>query len=452
VGLLGPDEPRYASIGRAMARTGDYVTPRLDGAPWFEKPPLLYWLVAAGHKAGLGDDLAPRVPLVLFSCAYLVLQFFALWRLLGGRIAWIATLILPATAGWAAYSQIGVTDLPLAVTFTSTVWLGLLAWRGGQPKYFAAAGVCFGLALLAKGLVPGVLILPLLVALWRRWKGLLLAGALALVVAGPWYGAMLARHGQLFFDDFIVKHHFSRFSSTALQHVQPWWFYLPVLLAGLFPWVAALGEGCKRWWTEPVQRMILVVFLFGLAFFSLSTNKLPGYILPLVPLAVTLVACGLAEAREAGWGLSLAAALLGLCPVIAGLLPEALLLGLRHATLREINWAWFAVSVPVSAAVWILESKQRRVAACAVVSLATLGGLMGVKESVAPALDNLVSARGLARRVHVREADTCVDSLHRSLRYGLNYYTAAPLPDCGDEARRFAIRQKPRALPRVEPR
>src|SRR5579862_3977191 len=71
MGLYGPDEPRYASIGREMARTGDLVTPRLDGRPWFEKPPLLYWMIATGFRLGLSSDLAPRVPVALLSVAFL---------------------------------------------------------------------------------------------------------------------------------------------------------------------------------------------------------------------------------------------------------------------------------------------------------------------------------------------------------------------------------------------
>src|ERR1700677_734059 len=68
-GLIGPDDPRYAAIGRAMAATGDWITPRLWGAPWFEKPALLFWMTGAGFKAGLGVDLAPRLPVAIASVA-----------------------------------------------------------------------------------------------------------------------------------------------------------------------------------------------------------------------------------------------------------------------------------------------------------------------------------------------------------------------------------------------
>src|SRR5579863_3611863 len=82
-GLLGPDEPRYAAIGREMAETGDWITPRLYGKPWFEKPALLYWLTAAGFNAGLGDDLAPRLPVAVVSAGFLIFYFFNLRRQFG---------------------------------------------------------------------------------------------------------------------------------------------------------------------------------------------------------------------------------------------------------------------------------------------------------------------------------------------------------------------------------
>src|SRR5581483_7715175 len=93
-GMLGPDEPRYAAIGREMARTGDWITPRLWGEPWFEKPALLYWMTALGFRLGLGDDAAPRLPVAVVSVTFLVLFFFILRRQLGERPALFATVVL----------------------------------------------------------------------------------------------------------------------------------------------------------------------------------------------------------------------------------------------------------------------------------------------------------------------------------------------------------------------
>ncbi|MGB9606551.1 MAG: ArnT family glycosyltransferase, partial [Bryobacteraceae bacterium] len=153
-GLLGPDEPRYAWIAREMARTGDWVTPKLWGQPWFEKPPLTYWMMALAFRCGLGDDLAPRLPVALASLLFLASYRHALAREFGPRAATFATLILGTSAGWLAYSRIGVTDIPLAVTFSGAM-LAALPWLArGDRRLLPLAAALLGLAVLAKGLVP----------------------------------------------------------------------------------------------------------------------------------------------------------------------------------------------------------------------------------------------------------------------------------------------------------
>src|ERR1700722_12629975 len=99
-GMLLPDEPRYASIGREMARSGDWITPRLWGQPWFEKPPLLYWMSGIGFRLGLGPELAPRLGVALMATAFLVFYWWILNREFGCRPAWFATLILGTCGGW----------------------------------------------------------------------------------------------------------------------------------------------------------------------------------------------------------------------------------------------------------------------------------------------------------------------------------------------------------------
>ncbi len=109
---LDPDEPRYASIGREMARSGDWITPRLNGAGWFEKPPLLYWMTATATKLGLRDEWAARLPVALLSLAFLAFFYAILEREFNARIALMATAILGTSTGWIGYSFAAVTDLP----------------------------------------------------------------------------------------------------------------------------------------------------------------------------------------------------------------------------------------------------------------------------------------------------------------------------------------------------
>lgn len=121
VGLLGPDEPRYAAIGREMARSGDWITPRLWGEPWFEKPALLYWLTGLAFRAGLNPDLAPRLPVAIIGVAFLVFYYVILRREFGERAAWLATAILGTSAAWLGFSAIAVTDLPMSAAFSAAM-------------------------------------------------------------------------------------------------------------------------------------------------------------------------------------------------------------------------------------------------------------------------------------------------------------------------------------------
>src|SRR5690348_16232065 len=106
MGMYSADEPRYASIGREMARSGDFITPRLWGEGWYEKPPLLYWIIAAGFRAGLSNDIAPRVPVALFSVAFLVAFCWIVRREFGATVAAYSTMMLATAFLWIAYSEI----------------------------------------------------------------------------------------------------------------------------------------------------------------------------------------------------------------------------------------------------------------------------------------------------------------------------------------------------------
>lgn len=451
VGLLGPDEPRYAFIGREMARSGDWLTPRLWGEPWFEKPPLLYWMTAAGFRLGLGPELAPRLPVAILSVLFLFCQWLLLRRLLDARIAWLATFVNTASAGWIAYSKIGVTDLPLAVFFHSAVLLSWLSAQTRAPAVRYAAAACLAAAVLAKGLVPLVLFLPVCWFLRRQWRAWTAPAVLFLLLAAPWYALLSWLHGRAFVDEFFLRHHLSRFASDELQHVQPFWFYLPVAAGGLFPWIPALLAAGRRIWDDHRLRIPWAVFLFGFVFFSISRNKLPGYLLPLWPSLCILLAAALAAAPRAGRPLFWTVMLAGLSPAAAALLPEALMYGITKARIQGAAWEYFAALLPAALAVWWLDSRGRRAAAAALTACAAAAGFVFIQLSAAPALDQVVSARGLWRKASARQDEICIERLHRAWRYGLAYYAGAPLPDCAASPRPLLIDQPPGGLPRLLP-
>jgi 4-amino-4-deoxy-L-arabinose transferase-like glycosyltransferase len=451
VGLLGPDEPRYAFIGREMARSGEWLTPRLWGEPWFEKPPLLYWMTAAGFRLGLGPELAPRAPVALLSVFFLLGQWLLLRKLLDERTAWLASLINATSAGWVAYSKLGVTDLPLAACFQMAVLMSWLALEMRAPAARYGAAACLAAAVLAKGLVPLVLFLPVLWFLRkdaRAWAG---PAALFLLLAAPWYATMTWMHGRAFLDEFFLRHHFSRFTSAELQHVQPFWFYAPVAMAGLLPWTPALMAVRRRAWLADRLRIPLLIFVFGFIFFSISRNKLPGYLLPVWPSLCILLAGGLVQAPRASRPLFWTVMLAGLSPAAASMLPEALLYGVTNAQFAAAGWQAFVLLLPVALGVWWLDLRGRRAAAAAITACAAAAGFASMQAAAAPALDQIVSARGLWRLVAPRKDEVCIGRLHRAWRYGLAYYAGAPLPDCVSSPRPLVIDQPPEGLPRLLP-
>ena len=453
-GLVGPDEPRYASIGREMARSGDWITPRLWGQPWFEKPALLYWMQAAAFRLDLGPELAPRLPIAILAAAFLAFFWWILQREFGPRPAAMATLILASSGAWVACSQLGVTDMPLAVSFSAAMLLALPWIARRDTTFLPLAAVLMGLAVLAKGLVPVALAFPLF---WRKaaWRDLLRPRVTLpfLAVSLPWYALCWMRNGREFLIGFFWRQHFERMVSGALLHVQPWWFYLPVLLASLLPWAPLLALlGRRSAWRDPRRLFLLAWLVFGLVFFSIAANKLPGYLLPLLPAAAVLMGLALEEAEAAGARVCLAfsAVLLVFFPMAAPILPAAVARGLSRAPHPLFQWSWL-LPIALAALVWLLEARARRVAAVVAIAAGAAVGTVYLKHSAVPALDREASARSLWGEVEGRAARTCVEPIHRNWRYGLNYYSVVPLPDCSSDPRPWHIRQLPGERPFFEP-
>jgi 4-amino-4-deoxy-L-arabinose transferase-like glycosyltransferase len=444
VGFLAPDEPRYASIGREMAASHDFITPRLDQKPWFEKPPLVYWMVALGRFAHLPDEWAARLPVVLTSLIFLAFFYTVLEQEFSRRVAFAATAILSTSAGWVAYSSVAVNDLPMTVALSAAMLVALFQTRR-ESGYLA--GALLGLAILAKAFVPLVLFVPVfLIARRTRWTMIL--GCL--VVAAPWHLLAWARNGGAFWQDYLWKQQILRFFSPSLAHVQPFWYYLPVLLAGLFPWTPLAALLIRRKTFEDVRvRFLIAWILFALVFFSVARNKLPGYVLPLLPPLAIVFAIGLDRAGTARkWWIASAALPLILLPAIIPALPDALLSGIRNT---PIHWPAIAAGLPfamLAIAAWWLAWRQNASAAMAVIFAGAIVGLVYVKVKAFPILDDRVSVRAFFRQHSTEITGACIDDgVRREWRYGLNYYAGREIQDCtpadrvrvGEQARRLVI-------------
>lgn len=422
VGFIGPDEPRYASIGREMAASHDFITPRLDHRPWLEKPPLLYWMVALGRVLHLPDEWAARLPVALASLIFLAFFFLTLQREFSMRIALAATAILATSAGWIAYSSVAVTDLPMAALFWAAM---LIAMFDTHREQGYLAGALLGLAVLAKAFVPLVLFVPAFL-ISRRKRLPMLAGCI--IVAAPWHLLAWAHNGAAFWQDYFWKQQVARFFTPALEHVQPFWFYIPVLLLGLFPWTPLAGLLALRKTYEDVRvRFLLAWLLYALVFFSAARNKLPGYMLPLLPaLAIVLAVALDRTAAHRKWWLMASALTLVALPAVAALLPEALLSGIRRAPLNFTPGVPFVI---FAAAAWWLAWRERPNLAIAAVVAGIAIGLFYVKWKAFPALDDRVSVRQFWR-ANASPTVCIADGVRREWRYGLDYYAARELPAC----------------------
>jgi 4-amino-4-deoxy-L-arabinose transferase-like glycosyltransferase len=315
IGFVGPDEPRYAWIARDMAETGDWVTPRLYGKPWFEKPPLFYWSAAVCFKLLGVSEAAARLPSAISALlATLALAWLTL-RLYGAETARWLLLLLPTTVGIIGFSHAAATDMPFSGMLTiamvcAAVVVGLTRNENSPilPRTPWLALILFGFflgsAVLAKG--PAAIILSSgAVFFWalftKRWRDafrLFHPAAIAAfcVTALPWY-TLCAHRNPDFFRIFIIEHNFKRFLTPEFQHFQPFWFYGAVVTIALLPWTAlalwSLVVGSVQFTRlkhiSPNSLFFLSWVLFCLGFFTISRSKLPGYILPAIPAMVVLM-------------------------------------------------------------------------------------------------------------------------------------------------------------------
>ncbi len=313
--LLGPDEPRYTQVAREMFERRDWITPMLGGHNWFEKPALLYWLqITSFNVFGVGE-FAARFGSALFGLGTIL----SLWFI--GRAAtshrdlsrYIA-LVAATSIGLIVFSRGASFDI--IVTFPITAALCSYFYFERTKKIAPLAGfyIFIGLSLIAKGLIGMVFpfaIVSFYHILARKIPGktliisLFWGTAVSAIVASAWYLPVYLQNGWEFVDEFIIQHHFQRFTSNKYQHPQPFYFFWWVLPLMTFPWLPfffgrvwkqlniALGRIDQ---TEDVvsdSRLDLFAIawlLVPLVFFSFSGSKLPGYILPAVPGALILTA------------------------------------------------------------------------------------------------------------------------------------------------------------------
>jgi 4-amino-4-deoxy-L-arabinose transferase-like glycosyltransferase len=329
--LANPDEGRYSEIAREMALSGDWVTPRLNGIKYFEKPPLQYWATAGIFRAFGEGEVTARLYVALCGLATILVAAYASRRL-GSPVTRRGTVVaLFSSPYFMALGTIVTLDMGVTLWITATFCAFILAeqaFERGSPSargWVAAAWACMALATLSKGLIGVVFIAAAVffhIVLRRdlsvlRRLGWAYGVPIFLAIAAPWFVAVSARNPE-FAQFFFVHEHFQRFLTHEARRVEPWWFFLPIVAFGFLPWSFAMPAAIADAWRAEAGRrfqplrVALAWSAFVVLFFSVSGSKLPAYVLPVFPILGIVLGRYLAVAPPrrlalwAAWGAALA--------------------------------------------------------------------------------------------------------------------------------------------------
>jgi 4-amino-4-deoxy-L-arabinose transferase-like glycosyltransferase len=372
VTLFDVDEAVFSEATKEMLLSGNWITPTYDGVNRYDKPILFYWMMAASYKAFGINELGARFPSAAAGVILALALFLFLRKVLGERKAFHGAMAFTLSLYFFVYSHAAVTDMVLTLFITLSLFSFFLASsegerRGKRRSYTYGFYLFSALAFLTKGLIGivfpfGIAIVYLFVTEKTRGvKRVLDAGGIALfvLISAPWYVAEFAVNGKEFLMQFFVKHHFERYLDVISGHRGPVYYYIPVLIVGLLPWVSFLPAGIRNVFRDlrkvggnatagqreesRLNLFAFVWFVLIILFFSFSTTKLPNYILSAVPAAIILIASGMTE-QDARWrkiSQGIAAAL-SLSAGIAFVLSGRYLL---KAGITDTNWTILVAAI-----------------------------------------------------------------------------------------------------------
>jgi 4-amino-4-deoxy-L-arabinose transferase-like glycosyltransferase len=394
--LVKPDEGRYAEIPREMVVSGDWTTPRLNELKYFEKPPLQYWATAVAYKVFGEHQWTSRLWAALTGFLGVLLAWFAGTRLFGRQAGIYAALLLGSSMLYSMMAHINTLDMGVTFFITLGIFSLLIAQKEVQisqrRNWMWLAWAALALAVLSKGLMglilPGAAlflysVLNRDIMVWKRmhwFSGLLVF----LLIAAPWFVLVIKANPE-FFDRFFIYEHYTRFTTTVHGRYQPWYYFVPVLVLGMLPWVFLMFDTLLRTWKNTAQqvrefspeRFLLVWAVFIYLFFSVSGSKLPSYLLPMFPALALLMGKQIAEmpARRLFWlvlpVLFIVGIMLALAPFTARTADTPLqveLYGAYAVWLTVAAAVWFA---GVGAGLWLLR-REAKLAAVIVLAFSSL--------------------------------------------------------------------------------
>lgn len=369
--LVRPDEGRYAEIAREMAASGDWITPRLNGIKYFEKPALQYWITAGAYRLFGEHHWTARLWSALAGFLGIFFAAFAATRLFGREAGLLSAAVLGSSLLYTLIAHMNSLDMGMTFFMGSALMSFLLAQQDGASKpanrlWMHVAWAALAFSVLSKGLMgivlPGaVIVLYTLIerdfGLWKRLH--LFSGiALFMAIAAPWFIAVSIANPE-FFHFFFIHEHFERFLTKTHGRYEPWWWFIPVLAAGILPWLITLIDSLAHAWkVEPAaqqhfkpKRFLLIWAVFIFVFFSLSGSKLASYILPIFPALALLIGEHLSriDGRRLFWQILPVAFL-----ATAGLLLAPNTVRFADNELARGQYAVFANWLLAASAIWLV--------------------------------------------------------------------------------------------------
>lgn len=403
--LSNPDEGRYAEIPREMLLSGDWVTPRLNDLIYLEKPPLQYWVTALAYRVLGPNEWSARLWTMLCAALNVVLVFLLGRHLWGLQTGLIAAALLGSMVLHFLLGQILTLDMAFTCGLTAMLCSFCMSQltRDSQPqvsrRWMLASWAMLGIATLTKGIAAPVIAgsVTLLYMLWQRdwavWRTLLPIRGLALfaLIVAPWF-VLVAKANADFFQFFFIHEHLLRYTTDSAQRVEPWWYFIAILAAGVLPWIwqtfGALFQGWRAHAPRgqfDVRRLLWVWCVFVLVFFSLSGSKLAPYILPMLPPLALLAAVREVSGtgRHLSYGIWIMLAFALACVGYAMLAPSAsddpVVRAVTHAA-RPV--ALTLALVAVLTTFWFRRASMHHQPVHAIISLAT-GWFVGLALLVA---------------------------------------------------------------------
>jgi 4-amino-4-deoxy-L-arabinose transferase-like glycosyltransferase len=416
--MLDPDEGRYAEIPREMVATGNWITPRLDGLKYFEKPALQYWATAALYSVVGLSNWSSRLWTVGLGFACLPLIYAWVARLYDRRAAVTAVVILAMSPYFGVIGHLDLLDASFTFWMCATVLAFTLAQsalpRSGKERgWMLVCWAAAALAVLSKGIVVFVLAGGALIAYcvaerdlrpWRRMH-FALGVPLFLALATPWFILVSLRNPD-FAPYFFIHEHFQRFLTKEAQRVEPWWYFLALLAVGALPWLAALARASLGAWRDSSSgsqfkplKFLLLFSALTLVFFSVSSSKLATYILPMFPMLAAFT--GVAVVNRPGFLSRSTAVAAGLALfVAAGLLVYS---QHRNGTIPALALGW-AIAAAVAAAVAAVTARWGRPVVVALLFIFVWQALLCEYTVIPPSRSAYALVQDVAPDVHAQTA------------------------------------------------